>query len=266
MKSTSNPLEPKYRRNIHFNFVDYEFLLIMKSIAVVISLGITSQIVLADVYRWTHAADSEALAERFAPPLGYRPVALPASSFGAWLRGLPLKPGRPEVLLFNGRPKQNQGAHLAVADIDVGREDLQQCADAVMRLRAEYLRSAGRDKDICFRFTSGDPARWEEWRAGGRPFVVGNFVRWVRRAAADSSAASFRAYLTSVYRWAGSASLSRELRGGMDPRRVEPGDVFIHGGFPGHAVLVVDVAQDPRGRRKFMLAQSYMPAQEPCAA
>jgi hypothetical protein len=38
--------------------------------------------------------------------------------------------------------------------------------------------------------------------------------------------------------------------------------VFIQGGFPGHAVLVADVAEDARGRRAFLLVQSYMPAQE----
>lgn len=43
---------------------------------------------------------------------------------------------------------------------------------------------------------------------------------------------------------------------------MEPGDVFIQGGFPGPAVLVVDVAEDAKGRRVFLLSQSYMPAQE----
>ena len=41
------------------------------------------------------------------------------------------------------------------------------------------------------------------------------------------------------------------------------GDVFIEGGFPGHAVLVVDMAiNNQTGRKTFLLAQSYMPAQE----
>ena len=41
------------------------------------------------------------------------------------------------------------------------------------------------------------------------------------------------------------------------------GDVFIKGGSPGHAVIVVDVAvNESTGEKVFMLAQSYMPAQE----
>jgi hypothetical protein len=41
------------------------------------------------------------------------------------------------------------------------------------------------------------------------------------------------------------------------------GDVFIQGGSPGHAVIVVNAAKDPQtGEKIFLLAQSYMPAQE----
>ena len=41
------------------------------------------------------------------------------------------------------------------------------------------------------------------------------------------------------------------------------GDLFIKGGFPGHAVLVADVAENrATGERRFLLVQSFMPAQE----
>ena len=41
------------------------------------------------------------------------------------------------------------------------------------------------------------------------------------------------------------------------------GDVFIKGGSPGHAVTIVDIAINPKTNKKvFLLAQSYMPAQE----
>ncbi len=39
--------------------------------------------------------------------------------------------------------------------------------------------------------------------------------------------------------------------------------MFIKGGFPGHAVLVADVAENATtGEKRFLLVQSYMPAQQ----
>lgn len=43
---------------------------------------------------------------------------------------------------------------------------------------------------------------------------------------------------------------------------IEPGDVLIRGGFPGHAVIVMDVATNNKGSKIYLLAQSYMPAQD----
>jgi hypothetical protein len=185
-------------------------------------------------------------------------VAIPDGSFGTWLRGLPVLPGKPNVLLYDGTPKRNQTAQIAVIDIDVGRRDLQQCADAVIRLRAEYLRQAGRGRDVCFRFTNGGAAAWSRWAEGFRPRIEGRHTSWAKAAKAASGYSVFRDYLTAVFRYAGTASLERELR---PADRVEPGDVFIEGGFPGHAVIALDVAESPSGRA-VLLAQSYMPAQQ----
>jgi hypothetical protein len=65
-----------------------------------------------------------------------------------------------------------------------------------------------------------------------------------------------------VFTYAGSASLAAELVAVADPAEIRPGDVFIQGGFPGHAVLVTDVAEDSAGERILLLLQSYMPAQD----
>lgn len=193
-------------------------------------------------------------------PDGYERVVVGQDSFAAWLRSLPLKSGKKPLLLYNGKEKRNQNAHHAILDIDVGTKDLQQCADAVMRLRAEYLFS--RNAPISFNFTSGDAARWEDWRQGKRPQVKGNVVRWMDRADEDASYANFKRYLQTVYLYAGTFSLRKELEKIPDPAKIQAGDVLIQGGFPGHAMLVVDVAENADGKRAFLLTQSYMPAQE----
>jgi hypothetical protein len=208
------------------------------------------------------STDAGTIETRIQPPSGYTRLSAPAGTFGSWLRQRPLKDGCPPVYLFDGRRKANQSAHHAVLDVDVGRKDLQQCADAVMRLRAEYLFTSPCRDVISFNFTSGDPARWKDWSEGFRPRIEGNRVSWQKRAPADDGYPGFRSYLETVFVYAGSASLQRELVAVRQPDQIEIGDVFIQGGFPGHAVLVVDVAVDDRGERIFLLAQSYMPAQE----
>ena len=212
---------------------------------------------------WPTGEGASTLAERIKPPEGYTRVKAEPKSFSAWLRALPVKPGRPQVKLYNGRLKGVQDAHVAVLDIDVGKKDLQQCADAVMRLRAEYLWSTNKRDKICFRFTSGDKVPWSGWRSGVRPKIRGNKVRFKKTAKKDGSYKNFRRYMEQIFYYAGTSSLSRELRPvDLSKDRVAPGDVFIKGGFPGHAVIVVDVAENKDGKQIFLLAQSYMPAQE----
>jgi hypothetical protein len=222
-------------------------------------IGALLSLVLMGAPDWPVGPSSRALEERVELPSGWnRPASGP---WGQFLRTLPLLPGRPEVLLHDGRKKRNQEAHSYVVDLDVGRRDLQQCADAVIRLRAEYLWQAGARGAICFRFTSGDAASWKDYAAGIRPQVSGRRVRFVPRAKASSSRSVFRSYLDTVFTYAGSASLARSLEE-VAPKDIAIGDVLLQGGFPGHAVLVVDLARDQRGRAHVLLAQSYMPAQQ----
>ena len=205
---------------------------------------------------------SETVGERIPAPAGCKRTEVSANSFGHWLRRLPLKKADSPVYLYDGRKKGNPHAHFAVIDMDVGRRDLQQCADAVIRLRAEYLYSVGAYDQIHFKFTSGHTASYSKWAEGYRPVVKGNRVDWERSANRDASYANFRKYTDTIFMYAGSYSLSREMAP-VDVGDMRIGDVFIVGGFPGHAVIVADMAVDENtGMKLFMLAQSYMPAQD----
>jgi len=215
-------------------------------------------------YHWLDEyEDSEAIVSRIQTPDGYKRAKSAPDTFEDWLRNLPLKEGSPPVYLYNGRKKSNQSAHFAVVDIDTGVKNLQQCADAVIRLRAEYLYSIGDYDGIHFNFTSGDKADFTEWTEGYRPVVNGNRVRWVKSGVEEQSYENFKKYLERVFIYAGSYSLSRELQDVQDVNEMKIGDVFIQGGFPGHAVIVVDMAvNEGTGKKLFLLAQSYMPAQD----
>lgn len=195
-------------------------------------------------------------------PAGYERVSLSAGSFGYWLRQVNLKKDN-HVYLHNGRLKENQAVQYAVLDITVGEKDLQQCADAIMRLRAEYMLATGREDSISFQSTSGQTLRFKEWKQGTRYKLSGNRLIAFRQPSGNRSVRDeLESYLEFVFTYCGTLSLERELKRSVQLSAVSVGDVLIKGGSPGHAMLVVDVATNKAGKRIFMLAQSYMPAQD----
>lgn len=212
-------------------------------------------------YSWlTNYNYQEALINVVKTPIGYERVKSIKNSFAAWLQHLPIKTNDNTVYLYDGNKKRNQNAQFKVVNIDVGDKDLQQCADAVMRLRAEYLFASNQQTKIKFNYTNGVSIPFSKWSSGYFPKLQGNKVVWVA-AQNNSSYASFKKYINNIFTYAGTSSLSKELQS-IELNDIQIGDVFIYGGFPGHAVIVVDVAiNKTTGDKCFMIAQSYMPAQ-----
>lgn len=218
------------------------------------------------VYPWgPTAAPSDRLDVRFAsPPPGFARASVSEGSFGHMLRTLPLAPAGSPVVDYRGIPLYDHGRHwgiAAVADLDVGTKDLQHCADAVIRLHAEWRYGRGQ-RDIGYRSVSGVRLGYKAWLAGERPVVSGQDIFMKKTAAphADDHA-TFRAYLEEVYNWAGTASVERDAMK-VDLDDIRAGDFFVMTGRPfGHAVLVLDVAKHADGRTALLLGQSYMPAQ-----
>lgn len=172
-------------------------------------------------------------------PSGYTRLPTEKNSFAAWLRQVPLKRNK-SVYTYNGQLKINQQVQFAVLDISVGNKDLQQCADAVMRLRAEYLYSHKQYGAIDFIDNENTHYKF-----------TGPFNR-----------EAFDKYLQKVFAYCGSLSLSRQLKTVSDFKHIQAGDVLISGGSPGHAMLVMDVATNEKGNKIYLLSQSYMPAQD----
>ena len=214
------------------------------------------------VYPWLAAPPTETIADRFAPPTGYERVAVGPDGFAAWLRGLPLVPAGTPVRLHDGGMAIGQWMAAAVVDIDVGADNLQQCADSIIRLRAEYLFGRGAFGDLAFDFTSGDRYRFSSYAKGVTPAVAGSKVNWRKGRRQGDGHDSLRRWLDIVFTYAGTISLARELRpvGAMAEAAI--GDALILPGAPGHAMLIVDMAVEPAsGRKAVLLAQGFMPAQ-----
>jgi Domain of unknown function (4846) len=172
-------------------------------------------------------------------PAGYERIKNADNSFATWLENVALKKDK-TVYKFDGTEKQNQTAQFAVLDISVGKKDLQQCADAVMRLRAEYLFAQEKFDEIIFRDNGSGVYTFR------LPYNRDNFTK----------------YLDKVFGMCGTASLAKQLKLKNNFSNIQAGDVLIRGGFPGHAVMVMDLAENADGKRIYMLAQSYMPAQD----
>ena len=201
--------------------------------------------------------EGNTVATRFNVPTGYTRKDYAAGTFGNYLQQLPLKPAGTLTKRYNGETKPNKVA-AAVIDISVGNSDLQQCADTIMRLRAEWLFSEKRFDEISFNLTNGFKMKYSEWKQGKRLNAACN--GWNTGGTASESHDDFMNYMKKIFTYAGTLSLSKELQT-KNIKNLEAGDVFIKGGSPGHAIIVLDVAEGPQGK-VFLLAQSYRPAQD----
>lgn len=202
----------------------------------------------------------DSLAERFAPPDGAEREPVAAGSFAAWLRGLPLAKAGTPVRSFRGTPlyEPDDPRIAAVVAIDVGNADLQQCADAVIRLHAEWSWSRGR-RDMSYRAAAGVELPLARYARGERIAARGSSIAWQPGGKAGSDHATFRGYLNTVFAWANTVSLEKQAKA-VEPDQLAAGDFFVLPGNPGHTVLVLDVAR--QGERRFaLLGQSFMPAQ-----
>lgn len=161
--------------------------------------------------------------------------------FTEYLRNLPLKGKGNKVKLYTGGNANYQILNYAVLDIPL-LNNWEQCADACIRLNAEYLYSNNQFDQIAYKDVNGKLMRY----SGGQ------------------SRKGFEAYLKKVYGMASTYSLSKFL-----PERklsdLKPGDVFVYparnNAKYGHAVIVVDVAVNEKtGERAFLLAEGNTPA------
>lgn len=173
-------------------------------------------------------------------PWGYDRVSGDDATYSWYLRSLPLKKKGSKVQLYTGGEARFQSLCYAVVDLPL-LSNAEQCADVCMRLRAEYLFNTGQYSRIHFKNVNGKTMHY----GGG------------------SSRKAFERYLRNLYGVASTFSLSREMK----TRRLadmQPGDVFVYparyGQKYGHAVMVVDVAVNKRGKKVFLLAEGNTPA------
>lgn len=181
--------------------------------------------------------------ERFDAPLGYDRVTIRPNTFSEYLRTLQLKPEGSLVRYYNGQIKANNNIYVSVVDLPLSQKNLQFSTDSVIRLLSEYLFSQNKFDKIAFHS--------ESKKLGFNEFADGDFSR-----------NSFNEYLDFVMEKVSTPSFCKDLKS-VPIQDIKIGDVFVQNNLPnGHAVLVVDMVENKKGEKLFLLAQSFQPAQD----
>lgn len=178
-------------------------------------------------------------------PKGFNRLSIDSNGFECFLRNIKIKNNN-VIYYYNEAPKENQSHHYKILDISVSKKDLQQCADAVMRIRAEYFFSRKEFGKIQF-------------RNGNKMY---SYIEFLNRKNKSINHTTLLEFMEFVFINCGTYSLVEMLHSKTNKEDLEIGDVFVKAGSPGHAMLIVDVAINKKTNEKiFLLAQSFMPAQ-----
>lgn len=181
--------------------------------------------------------------ERFDAPLGYNRARVAGDSFASYLRSLPLKPDGSLVTYYNGETKPNNNIYVSVVDMPISNRNLQVSTNAVMRLISEYLYGRQDYEKIAFH---ADKEK----------------LSFVEFAHEDYSAKKFQSYMDFVMERISTPNFCADLKA-VPLHDIKIGDIFVQNSLPnGHAVIVVDMVENNRGDKLFLLAQSFQPAQE----
>ncbi len=204
--------------------------------------------------------DSLTIRSRVNLPKGFERVFYPEGSFEAYLRNYKLKPYGSKIINYDASEYSWQGGHIGILQVPVPNNGLQQCADALIRIRSEYLWETDRREEIGFKFTSGHYCSWSKYAEGYRPKINGNKVTFHKTAAVNHSDENLYNYLNLIYMYSGTLSLFNELKLVVD-KDLKLGDMLIRGGSPGHIVMICDEAINADGEKIFLLFQGNTPAQ-----
>ncbi len=207
--------------------------------------------------------NGDSVSTRVLVPKGYKRVEYPKGSFQEYLRYYKLKPYGSKIINYDDSEYFAQNWHEAILEVPVPKNGLQQCADALMRIRSEYLWDQNRNDEIGFNFTSGHYCSWKKYAEGYRPKIRGNKVTFHKTATPSHSKANFYKYLNLIYTYAGTLSMYHELEK-IPVSEIRIGDMLVKPGSPGHIEIIVDEVINEDGDKMYALAQGNTPAQSVC--
>ena len=199
----------------------------------------------------------------FTPPNGYERIY--QDGYSQFLRQFPLKENN-VVKYYNGEEKFNDNIWAAVYDYEIGTEDLHQCADAVLYMRANYLFTNGIKDQLYYNFVSGYNAKYNDWLSHYYKIRGSSVSLEPRTNPLEDNLETFAKWIRQIWMYANTWSIDTYNSDSVAIKDMKPGDFFIQSNPPpavGHAINIVDVAVNQgTGEKVFMLSQSFMPAQQ----
>jgi len=130
-----------------------------------------------------------------------------------------------------------------------------------MRVYGEYYYGKKAYDKITFPLGNGFIADFDKWRRGYSISVSGNKIAWVYSSKNDSSYDSFKRFMRIVFVYSGTLNMDYSSKK-IKLAEAKVGDIFVRGGSPGHVVMIADICKNKKGKKAYLLAQGYLPAQE----
>ncbi len=177
-----------------------------------------------------------------------------------FMRSLPVKEDGAKTMYYTTSPKENQDAHCAVLDLYLDGNNLQQFASSIMRLYAEYFWTNRDYGSMKFMMVNGFTLDFDKWANGERASFNNNAVQWTAGSEAADDYNALNEYLAMYFAYSDRNALLKS----SDKKKIEDiavGDYFINTDS-GALAMVVDVAEDGKGDKCFLLAAGGNPGQD----
>ena len=201
------------------------------------------------------------LSTRVNVPSGYTRVSAEQGTLGSFLREYAMKEHNAKVLLYDGSEKDDQTAHAGIFMLPIENRNLQQYADSIMRVYAEYYLSTKQYEKIVFGYSDGFKAEYAKWIEGNGINVKDGKAKWVKNDKNNNTYDSFKEYMRLVFAYAGIWSMKDESSA-IELKDARIGDVFFATDDGGRVAMIVDICQSEDGKKAYLLASGGKPAQE----
>lgn len=161
-------------------------------------------------------------------------------SFSHWVQKLPLK--RNNIIIKHDGSPLNNPNYSVLAVIDKAclfKQDLEQCADYCMRFWADYhLENKKLNEFYLFEY-SGKKKHFN--------FPANEYQKFLKVCFTNSNSYSLKT---------GCKTVTEE--------NLQPGDMFVQNtkGGIGHVSMILDVCENNKGKKLYLVGYSFMPAQE----